>query len=553
MASGLDTAPTATTLEIEGLVQQAWKGSIRVPHFQRDFRWGWEDVRRLFDSILKGYPIGSLLLWEREAAAATLQLGGLRIEAPHSDSAYWVVDGQQRLTSIANALHPEGSADSRFALAYDLERDELLHLPATFLPHVVPLPVLFDLQKILRWFADNPGASEHLELATSITKKLRQYKVPAYLVQSKDTKVLQDIFDRMNNYGKRLSRAEVFSALNAGDSFEEGVRTLATIAAAVDADTAFGQIDQDTVLAAVLARRGPAIRRDIRKEFVQDGDEGQAAAYEAGERAISRAVRFIQDEAGVPHYSMLAYKYLLVVLTRVFAHFPDLDSRNRKLLRRWFWRAALAGPEQFKGGTPNAARILCGKVVAGEPNDSVARLLEAVSASSRRTVDARRFSTSDANSKILLSAMWTLGPRNPLSGDVYTRNDLAEAIAEAGTAQPAIQRIIPTSDVPVEARPWAGNRALLPGLTVDPSEVLLLFSRAPLDMSSDTWAAFLRSHAANDASATMSSLNFEGFLERRQADLEAHLVSFLDAMCEWGFEDTPPLSSLDLDNFDDAG
>ncbi len=40
------------------------KGSIRIPNFQRDFVWRPSDMLALFDSILKGYPIGSLLLWE---------------------------------------------------------------------------------------------------------------------------------------------------------------------------------------------------------------------------------------------------------------------------------------------------------------------------------------------------------------------------------------------------------------------------------------------------------------------------------------------------------
>ena len=36
---------------------------MRVPHFQRSFRWDARDVGLLFDSILRGYPVGSVLLW----------------------------------------------------------------------------------------------------------------------------------------------------------------------------------------------------------------------------------------------------------------------------------------------------------------------------------------------------------------------------------------------------------------------------------------------------------------------------------------------------------
>lgn len=56
---GLETQPSATTYDMVDLVAEAWRGRVRVPHFQRDFRWGRKDVIRLFDSIVRGFPIGS--------------------------------------------------------------------------------------------------------------------------------------------------------------------------------------------------------------------------------------------------------------------------------------------------------------------------------------------------------------------------------------------------------------------------------------------------------------------------------------------------------------
>lgn len=101
MATNLESRPTARTFDVEQLVDMAWRGRVRVPHFQRGLRWNWEDVKRLFDSILKGYPIGSLLLWTRRANAEVITLGALQLDAPEFDEAFWVVDGQQRLTSFS--------------------------------------------------------------------------------------------------------------------------------------------------------------------------------------------------------------------------------------------------------------------------------------------------------------------------------------------------------------------------------------------------------------------------------------------------------------------
>ncbi|MGQ0778448.1 MAG: DUF262 domain-containing protein [Pseudonocardiales bacterium] len=110
MSSGLETRPGATTIDLEDLVELAWSGRIRVPHFQRDFRWTRTDVIRLFDSIVKRYPVGSLLLWQRPAPAQRVPLGALSIDAPALDQAHWVVDGQQRIVSVGRYHGAAGPA-----------------------------------------------------------------------------------------------------------------------------------------------------------------------------------------------------------------------------------------------------------------------------------------------------------------------------------------------------------------------------------------------------------------------------------------------------------
>src|SRR6266545_1799717 len=86
------------------LVRDTVRGHLRIPPFQRGFRWDAADVLKLFDSLLHGFPIGNLLLWIRPAPEQHLQVGPLEIDAPEVASALWVVDGQQRITSIVGAL-----------------------------------------------------------------------------------------------------------------------------------------------------------------------------------------------------------------------------------------------------------------------------------------------------------------------------------------------------------------------------------------------------------------------------------------------------------------
>jgi len=385
--TGLETQPSATTYELGDLVAQAWSGKVHVPHFQRDFRWTTTDVLRLFDSIVKGYPIGNLLLWVRRTPARSFTLGKLRIEAPEAAEAFWVVDGQQRVTSLANALHPEGHLHEPFSVYYDLAEKRFIYQPKIREPQHIALPVLFDLKKLLGWFrTEGEVVAELFDEADRVATALRQYKVPAYLVRQDDLDVLTDIFDRMNNYGKRLNRAEIFSALYAGP--EEGAAerlNLSRIADRVAARTGFGGIDTDTVLASILARRGPDPSRDIRNEFTTAGrrtapefeNEDQYTAYAEGEEALVRAIGFLQSEAGVPHIAFLVYRALLVVMTRFFAHFPAPGPNTLRLLRRLYWRVAVSGPAVFKGSFTQLDRALCARIRKGDEHGSIQGLMDA--------------------------------------------------------------------------------------------------------------------------------------------------------------------------------
>jgi len=546
LSTDLSSRPAASTYDVESLVAMAWQGTLRIPHFQRDFRWSWEDVRKLMDSIIRGYPIGSLLLWTRPAPAQTLHLGDLIVAAPATENALWVVDGQQRLTSLANVLSPETVPGSRFAISYNLEARDFVHTPQNENPYVIPLPTIFDLQQILKWFAKYPFIADYLDDATSLTRKIRQFEVPAYLVSIDNTAVLQDIFDRMNNYGKRLSRAEIFSALNAGDEGDlETSLSLDDIGDHINDELEFGKIDNDTILASVLARRGSEIRRDIRREFSSPNDEGRDAAYKAGEEAIRLAVQFLQHVAGVPHISMLAYRYLLVVLTRVFALYPELDPRSTRLLRRWYWQAALAGPEQFRGGTPNAARQLCSQITTGDLNSSIQGLLNAVHRTDEPTLDLSRFATNEASTKILLCSWWALEPRNPSTGDPYTLSDLATTLTDQRTARDAVKYLLPPRYIPGDERPWAANRALMPGLDVDAREISGLITQQPLDIDGTTWRMMLESHSITlPLLDLLSQERFSEFITARQQLLKLRARDFLARVCEWSFENTPPLESL---------
>jgi len=559
MSGGLDTRPTATTLNVERLARWAWDGRIRIPHFQRPLRWQRDDVIKLFDSIVRGYPVGSLLLWHRSAPTEMLQLGALRISADKSPDALWVVDGQQRIISLANALHPVGQSDDRFRISYDLRKKIFLPTPRDAEAAVIPLSVIFDLREVLRWFADYPEAVEYVEDANEITQIIRQFEIPAYEVSQEDPEVLEDIFDRMNNYGKRLTRAEIFSALFAGkESAKDDTPTLDRIAQNVNDDLDFGLIDNDTVLQAVLARRAPDVHRQIRNEFgeevrafIEFPDEDRDTAYAQGDEAIRRAVRFLQTAVGVPHFTLLPYKYPLVVLTRLFAHYQDIDDRSLQLVRRWFWRAVLVGPEIFRGSTSGAVRALNRAVKPDDLEGSIQRLLELIPQSVARVPDLKRFRSNEAATKLVLCSWWSQEPRSLTTGQPFGSVDLALSIDDARTPLDAIQYVVSRYSVRRELSPWSANRILYPTMEYEAGSVEGILTLPPdqRPLNGLDWTTALASHNMSLEMAMAAERgDVEAFLTARQETLERQLGTFLQQRCEWGFEDTPPLDSLVLDD-----
>jgi hypothetical protein len=86
--------------------------SVYLPHIQRPFVWGEEQVRKLLDSLLRGYPIQTLLFWRtKDEIKARRFMDDVRRDVDLSslyDAAattegnerLFVLDGQQRLQAL---------------------------------------------------------------------------------------------------------------------------------------------------------------------------------------------------------------------------------------------------------------------------------------------------------------------------------------------------------------------------------------------------------------------------------------------------------------------
>jgi uncharacterized protein with ParB-like and HNH nuclease domain len=94
--------PKPDSKNYSDLISEIQKGIIKIPKFQRDFVWSIEKTANLLDSILKGYPIGTFILWQTDERINDIKnVGNLEIPpTPDGTKVQYVLDGQQRITSL---------------------------------------------------------------------------------------------------------------------------------------------------------------------------------------------------------------------------------------------------------------------------------------------------------------------------------------------------------------------------------------------------------------------------------------------------------------------
>lgn len=105
---------TPIPLAIGNILKDVLPGKIGFPDLQRPFVWKNDKVRDLLDSMLKGYPIGYIMLWEApgdtDDKTTFIGTGEKAYKAPKE----LVIDGQQRLTALLSVFYGEKVKDKSY-------------------------------------------------------------------------------------------------------------------------------------------------------------------------------------------------------------------------------------------------------------------------------------------------------------------------------------------------------------------------------------------------------------------------------------------------------
>ncbi len=181
-------------------------GDWRIPSYQRGYVWKEEQVVKLVDSIISGFPIGSILLWKNDKGKS------------------FILDGQQRTISLLKVrnkpfkyLSSETFSKLIGTEKYELATQEIINKLADFtIDEIVDMKGNFKkpIEEIIDPFLANIDGSvkEKLNEYVMIWKYDKSKIVTAIEVDSMNAMQAIELFKRINTSGKKLNDYEVLAA-----------------------------------------------------------------------------------------------------------------------------------------------------------------------------------------------------------------------------------------------------------------------------------------------------------------------------------------------------
>jgi uncharacterized protein with ParB-like and HNH nuclease domain len=341
------------------------KGLLQVPAFQRDFVWTNEKKLDLFDSIKKGYPIGSVLLWqpafENEKSYEDFsgdKLGSYTIPKRNSNS-FFILDGFQRLSTLIGCLlHPEKAKQKgivrnekdwqkEFNIVYNL-KDEQFEIGRNFKEFFqVPIYKLVDGKEFFQFqknlFDDDEVNTKYIERYEEISLIIQNYELPNINVYGGSISEAIDIFQRLNSTGAPITTDWVINARAMGKdiNFRLGDKIDNLLENELSRYN-FQNIRRLVILQCITNSFGGVYFDQISKndnkklEVLVDKPEF-IPVTEKTFLAIERGVKFLFEELLVLDAKYIPYNNQMIFVTDFFNKIDLPTERQIQEFKEWFW------------------------------------------------------------------------------------------------------------------------------------------------------------------------------------------------------------------------
>lgn len=347
--------PEPQSITYSTLIHDIDKGIIKIPQFQREFVWSIEASAKLLDSIIKGYPIGTFILWEsQEELRVVRNIGGADLpDTPFGSMSQYVLDGQQRMTSLYASLKGltinRGNKTDDFSNIFvDLIAEEEEPIVITDIEGRNPLEVI-SLQSLLEGeltVLTGYPQSVHNKLG-DYKDRLKTYRFSTILLRGASLDVATEVFTRLNVGGKSLTVFEIMVAktfdanrnFDLAEKYDEFINRLEE----VDYET----LPESTVLQTISML---LVRECSRKNILKLDKGDFIEIWDDAVDAMERAIDYFRNYYRIPVSRILPYNALLIPFAYFFYHHPDKPEQDsmKKYLDDFFWRVSLS--ERYSSG-----------------------------------------------------------------------------------------------------------------------------------------------------------------------------------------------------------
>ncbi|MCR3730718.1 hypothetical protein FHS35_007611 [Streptomyces umbrinus] len=356
------------------LVLAVKKGMIALPNFQRDFVWEPKRTVELLKSIISRYPAGTLLTWTQNDDLSFGYRYFDGVSGADRRPSRLVLDGQQRLTSMYQAL--TGTGDHKFFIRVwpfidreagalrsldDVELDDAIfahdsRARSRFNPNDPEWQIenatfpVSEYDRLRPWFkklarsvkADHQAADDLEELLNqfrdSYLQPLESYSFPVVdLPASTPLIAVCNIFETLNRSGKELTPFDLLTA----KFYPLNVRMRNLWDAALSRYPLIKEygVDAYSLLQAVSLRaRGSAQRADVLNKLTASEVNRHWDSAVAG---MSDTLDYLKSQCGAVSSAWLPYGMILVPMAAVFAEISDLRSKAKadalEKLGHFYW------------------------------------------------------------------------------------------------------------------------------------------------------------------------------------------------------------------------
>jgi len=378
---------------IEDILKDIDKGKIQLPEFQRDWTWDDDHICGLIASVIESYPVGALTFMEYggEARFQFRSIAGSGQLPKDKKPESLILDGQQRLTSLYNALFgknavptktEKGKSIKRFyyldinkcldqelddrietiisvpedrVIRGDIGRTIVLDVSSSekeFERHLFPLNLVFDSTGYRQWgrayekFHNREDVSSRWDkICTEIIDPVTKYMIPVITLTREVCKAaVCQVFEKVNTGGVPLTMFELVVASFAADDFDlrkDWEKRYAAMTEKFPLLSVFKRSPENFLIAVILFSRykvkgklSTFKRNDILSLSLTDYKECADDIVDG----FKAAAAFLREEQ-IFDTRELPYVGQLIPLAVLFAILKDglNDKVKRDKLAQWFW------------------------------------------------------------------------------------------------------------------------------------------------------------------------------------------------------------------------